>query len=216
MTGTGPSARSQSDGPIDWGTIRSRLERTELASRGALEPTPEQARAVLEARARALARVPLAPPDASAVLTVVTFALADEPYAIETRYVRRVVRIEDVPLTPIPGTPDNLAGVINMGGEILAVFDLGRLFGLSRAAGAEPTRILVLGEDRNEFGLLADAAHEVRPLRIDAVLEAPGSLEGIGRSSLRGVTADALIVLDGAALLRDPKLVIDQGEEAGP
>jgi purine-binding chemotaxis protein CheW len=212
MTG----ATSRADAPIDWERIRARLERIDRAANGMLDVTPERAHEVLEARARALARVPIAPPDASAVITILTFALGDEPYAIETRYVRRVVRLEDVTLTPIPGTPEVLTGVINMGGEILAVFDLGRLFGLSGGAHAEPTRVLVLGEERDAFGLLADAAHEVRPLRIDAVLEPPGSLEGIGRTTLRGVTADALIVLVGTALLRDPRLVIDQGEEAGP
>ena len=129
---------------------------------------------------------------------------------------RRVVRIDDVTLTPIPGTPDVLTGVINMGGEILAVFDLGRLFGMPGVTRTEQSRVLVLGQDRDELGLLADAAREVRPLRIDAILEPPGSLEGIGRTTLRGVTADALIVLDGAALLRDPRLVIDPGEEGGP
>jgi purine-binding chemotaxis protein CheW len=214
MSGPGPASRREAS--IDWGVIHARLEGLERAARGAFEPSPEQAHALLEARAQALARVPVAPPDASAVLTVVTFALGDEPYAIETRYMRRVVRIDDVAVTPIPGTPDVLTGVINMEGEILPVFDLARLFGLARGTRTELARILVLGEDRDELGLLADVAHEVRPLRIDAILEPPCSLEGIGRTTLRGVTADALIVLDGAALLRDPRLVIDQVEEAGP
>jgi purine-binding chemotaxis protein CheW len=201
---------------MDWDAIRARLSRLEHSAACALEPTPEQSQAVLEGRARVLASIPIVPPDASAVLTIVTFALGDEPYAIETRHVRRVVRIDDVTLTPIPGTPESLTGVINMAGEILAVFDLGRLLGLPRDARAAPARVLVLGTDRDELGLLADAAHEVRALRIDAVLEPPGSLEGFGRNILRGVTADALIVLDGAALLRDPRLFIDQGEESGP
>jgi hypothetical protein len=37
----------------------------------------------------------------------------------------------------------------------------------------------------------------------------------VGRDYLRGVTADALIVLDGDALLRDPRLFVDQAEEPG-
>ena len=76
-------------------------------------------------------------------------------------------------------------------------------------------RVLVLGADRPEFGVLADAAHEVTTLRVDEVHEPPDSATGVGREYLRGVTKDALIVLDGAALLRDGRLFIDQGEEAG-
>jgi purine-binding chemotaxis protein CheW len=200
---------------IDWDTVHARLERLERAAHAALDPTPEQAQAVLEARARILARVPVAPPDADKVLTVVTFTMGDEPYAIETRFVRRVVRIDDENLTPIPGTPDVLVGVLNMEGDILAVFDLVHLFGLTRGVQTGPTGLIVLGEQGDELGLITDAVHEVRPLRNDAVLEPPGSIEGLGRNILRGVTADALIVLDGASLLRDPRLVIDQGEEGG-
>jgi purine-binding chemotaxis protein CheW len=210
------SSHSRPGGSIDWAATHERLARLERASASALVPTAEESQAVLEARARELARIPIVPPDASAVLTVVTFALCDEPYAIETRHVRRVVRIDDVTMTPIPGTPEFLTGVINMAGEILAVFDLGRLFGMPRGTRAAPARVLVLGTDRDELGLLADAAYEVCPVRIDALLEPPGSLDGFGRNILRGVTADALIVLDGDALLRDPRLFIDQAEESGP
>jgi purine-binding chemotaxis protein CheW len=202
---------SRSDGSIDWAAIREQLERWQAAGRAS---SAQEAGAVLQARARALAKVPAVPPDASEVLTVVRFDLGDEPYAIEARHVRRVVRIDDRSVTPIPGTPEFLAGVINMAGEILAVFDLGRLLGIPRGARSAPAHVLVLGNDDDELGLLADSAHEVASLRIDALLEAPGSLEGFGRDILRGVTADALIVLDGAALLRDPRLFIDQPEES--
>jgi purine-binding chemotaxis protein CheW len=198
----------------DWVAVRARLEHIASTARAALEPSPEVARVILEDRARVLARVPTAPADAAAVLTVVTFALGDEHYALETRFVRRVMRDADLSLTPIPGTPEVLVGVINLAGEILAVFDVARFLGLPRTLRTQQTRVLVLGVDRDEFGVLADAAHEVRPLRIDAILAPPGSFEGAGRSNLRGVTAEALVVLDGAALLRDPGLVVDQGEEA--
>src|SRR5258708_25613870 len=70
MTGTGTGPRSQPDAPLDWATIRARLERTERASLGAPEPTPERARAVLEAPPRAPARGPTPPPDAPPVLTI--------------------------------------------------------------------------------------------------------------------------------------------------
>jgi hypothetical protein len=50
-------------------------------------------------------------------------------------------------------------------------------------------------------------------LRTEDVLEPPGSLTGAGRDWVRGVTRDALVVLDGAVLLKDRRLFIDQGEE---
>jgi len=40
------------------------------------------------------------------------------------------------------------------------------------------------------------------------------SAAGPGREYLRGVSAGGLVVLDGAVLLRDSRLFIDQAEEA--
>ena len=78
----------------------------------------------------------------------------------------------------------------------------------------DKSRVVVLGHERDEFGVLVDAAHEVVTLRSDDVLDPPGSFAGTSRSYLRGVTADGLIVLDGSAMLRDSRLIIDQSEEA--
>jgi purine-binding chemotaxis protein CheW len=162
----------------------------------------------MDERARSLARAPERVPDAAEVFEVVTFRLAGERYAIEARHVRRVVRLEDP--TPVPGTPEFLAGVINQRGEVLAVFDLRTLLGVGAGADA-PERVLVLGDDRDEFGVVADTVQETVTLRIDEVLEPSGAAGG--RQYLHGVTSDALIVLDGAALLRDEQLVIDQGDD---
>jgi purine-binding chemotaxis protein CheW len=201
---------------IDWTAIRTRLQGLESAGRAVPGSTPEQAQAVLDARARALARVPIAAVEAAELLQVVTFTVANEAYAVETRFVRRVLRFESALLTPIPGTPEVMLGVINLGGEIIAIFDCGRFLGMSQVPWTEQTRVLVFGTEHDDFGLRVDAAHEVRSLRIDEILDPPCSFEGPGRSLLRGVTADALIVLDGAAVIGDQKLVIDHGEEAGP
>jgi chemotaxis signal transduction protein len=89
----------------------------------------------------------------------------------------------------------------------------------SRCAGGAATgaaRVLVLGSERAEFGMLADAAREVRAVRADEVLEPPGSLAGAGREYVRGVTKEALVVLDGAVLLQDRRLFIDQDLHTGP
>jgi purine-binding chemotaxis protein CheW len=197
-------------GKIDWQEARRRLDRLAAATNGSSALAPEQARAVLEERARALARVPPQAPDASEVVPVVTFTLAGERYAVEARCVREVTRVGE--RTPVPGAPDFLVGVVNLRGEILAVFDLRKFFGLAPGAVTEQSRILVLGGDRAEFGVLADEAHEVGTLRTADVLEPPASVAGVSREYLRGVTAEALAVLDGDVLLRDSRLVIDWRE----
>jgi len=198
---------------IDWQQIRRRLDRAVAATEEALRLSPERARAVMEERARALARVPAEAPRAAEVLQLVVFTLADERYGIETRYVREVTRLTDY--TPVPGAPDFLVGVGNVRGEILAVIDLRKFLGVAPRGVTDLSCVLVLGGERAEFGVLADAADEVLVLRTDELHEPPATVAGIGREYLRGVTGEALIVLDGGVLLRDGRLFIDQAEETG-
>jgi purine-binding chemotaxis protein CheW len=198
---------------IDWEEVRRRLARAAEASEEALHLSPERIKAVMDERAEALARVPAAPARAAETLEIAVFALANERYGVETRYVREVVRMTDYAL--LPGAPPFLFGVANLRGEILALIDLRAFFGVPSRNLTDLTRVLVLGDQRAEFGIMADAAQEVAVLRVDEIHPAPDSASGVGREYLRGVTADALIVLDGAALLQDGRLFIDQGEEAG-
>jgi purine-binding chemotaxis protein CheW len=198
--------------PIDWARVRARLARAAAAHEGAVRLSPERARAVMDERARALARVPTETAAVGA-LQVVVFDLSEERYALEAAHVREVVRLAG--LTPLPGAPDYLAGVTNLRGQILAVIDLLRFFGVASARPAEPSWALALGGGRAEFGVLADAVHEVAALPEDRVREPEVPVAAVGRECLRGVTPEGVIVLDGAALLRDPRLFIDQGEEGG-
>ena len=169
----------------------------------------DRRREILDARARLLARVPDEPPRAGEVLELVVFVLGGERYGIESRFVREVARLTR--FTPVPGTPAFVLGVTNLRGEILALFDLRHLLGIVVQGVTDLGRIVVLGEHRREFGLLADAASEILyvPVASLARTDAPSA-----RAYLRGVTPDGVIVLSGEALLSDPRLTIDVGTQS--
>jgi purine-binding chemotaxis protein CheW len=204
------SSNGHSPKELSWDRVRARLALADRALREVDVPDPAGARALLEARARRLA-VPLPqPPRPGELLDVVIFSLARERYAIETRVLREIVALTDY--TPVPGAADFLVGVINLRGEILAVVDLRRFFNLPDRGLGDQSRVLVLGMEGKELGVLADSAHEVQRLRADQIISLPPAAPSGGRAYLRGVTEDALLVLDGERLLRDPRLIIDQGE----
>ena len=164
------------------------------------------AAAVLEARARLLARVPPAPPRPGEVLELVGFVLAGSRYGIESRFVREVARLTR--FSRVPGTPGFVLGVTNLRGEILGLFDLRQLLGVVAHGVTDLSRIVVVGEHRREFGLIADAASEM--VYLAAADIAP--TEAVwGRAYVRGVGPDGLIVLSGEALLGDPQLTLDDG-----
>ena len=166
-------------------------------------------REVLEARARQLARVPDEAPRAGEVLELVGFVLAGERYGIESRFVREVARLTR--FTPVPGTPAFVLGVTNLRGEILALFDLRHLLGVGAEGVTDLGRIVVLGGHRREFGLLADAASEIVSVPGTSLAQTD---KAWGRAYVRGVSPDGIIVLSGEALLNDPRLTMNPGQDS--
>ena len=158
----------------------------------------EDIRAVLEQRARLLAR-PAAPPPSGDTLELITFTLANETYALESRYVLEVFRLAD--LSPLPGAEPPVRGVTGWRGGLLTILDLRPVLGLSVAALNDLSRVIVLGENRAAFGILADAVRDVVTLPASEVREPP---EGVAaqRMYLRGITGEAVLVLEARALLR--------------
>lgn len=159
--------------------------------------------AVLAERARLLAQ-PAAVPRTDRTVAVVAFAAAGERYAIETAHVTRLEPLERI--TPLPGAPPHFAGIANLHGQIVPLIDLGVLLGAAPCA--QPTYAIALGGARTELGILADELLDLRALSWDE----PGAPAPAPRPIVRHITTDGTAVIDGAALLADPRLVA--GERA--
>jgi len=188
--------------PSDWEAIRAAVARATATK------TPAQVRAIMDARARKLAARPA--PVTGDQLALAIFELAGERYAVELRWVHEVARLTDY--TPVPGTPDHVVGLTSLRGDILAVIDLRKLFELTTSGLDDQSRLVVLGDRHGEIGILVDRALGASTIPAAGVLVTPPGIAPAARSCVRGVTEDAMIVLDGKALLSDPRLVIDQSE----
>jgi purine-binding chemotaxis protein CheW len=112
--------------PVDWTALRRRLVDAEQRLAQGFAPPPEQQRAILRARALGLAAEATAAPGESS--EVLEFVLAQERYAIETAWVREVVPLRD--LTPLPGLPAFVLGIIHLRGQIVSLLDLRKFFEL--------------------------------------------------------------------------------------
>jgi purine-binding chemotaxis protein CheW len=198
-----------SSGAMDWQSLKQRLARAQAAMAAAERLSPEQARAVMDQRARQLAQPPKPPVDSNQILEVMLFRLAAARMGLETRFICEVYRPSGI--TPVPGSPDFLVGVTNLRGGVLAVMDLHGFFGGTVAETHARSQVVVVGQERPEFGILVDEVYEVVRLHVGDVLEPSGSVSGMGADCLRGVTKDALLVLDGDSLLADERLFVNEG-----
>ncbi len=166
-----------------------------------------EAAQVLQRRARALAQVPPAEEGGTAV-PVVVFALGQETYGIEATCVENIYPLED--LTPVPCTPDFVAGIVNLRGRILSVVDLHRFLGLEYTATGEEARVIAVHAAGLEVGLLASEVRAVRTMRLDDLQPALPTTTRVAAGYTRGVAADMVVLLDLEALLSDRRMVVHE------
>lgn len=156
-------------------------------------------RTLLAERARQLAR-PLDDIDAAGAVgtsSLLVVKLGDERVGIALDHITEVHRA--ILLTPIPGARLPVVGVIAWRGRVLTVLDIAH----SRRAPlamTDTTRILVLGRHNASFGIVADDVEDVQGLNTQDVVPVE-DVSPARRAFVLGVTADALVVLDAAALI---------------
>jgi purine-binding chemotaxis protein CheW len=189
---------------VDWAAIHRRLAAASALLEQGAAPSAELRARVLKARARVLAREPEVTAAAQDQIAVVEFLLAHETYALESAFVREVYPLRD--LTSLPGTPEFVVGIVNIRGQIVAIIDLRRLFGLPTKGLTDLNKVIVLHNQDRELGLLADAMVGVRRISLPEIQAPLPTLTGIHAEYLRGVTRDRTVILDGARILMDPRI----------
>jgi purine-binding chemotaxis protein CheW len=166
-----------------------------------------EAQRILRERALALAR-----PASNGIaahnnrLELLEFRLASERYAVESRFVQEVHPLRD--LTPLPGTPPFVPGIVNVRGQILPVYDLKKLFDLPEQGLTDLHRVLHVRSHDMELGLLADIIVSVSVIAADSLQASLPTLTGIRADYLKGITRDRVVVLDLERILSDPKIVV--------
>jgi len=164
-----------------------------------LLPADERDRALLEMRAAHLARRPQDEAPSQSV-EVAVFRFGRERYAVELGCLLQIFPLRDLAL--LPGARPPVIGLTPWRGDLLRVIDLGSALGRPHEGIADRKRVLALASDeRAAFGVLIDAIDEVRLLPLAEIRPLP-SREEDGTPLLRGVTADAVLVLDADALIR--------------
>lgn len=194
-------------GAIDWQKTHERLYEARSRLEQGWAPTAEEKKEILAKRAGVLAEGPPAE-DTGPRLEIVEFLLAHERYGLETALVREVYPLKE--LTPVPCTPAHVLGIINVRGRTLSVIDLKKFFDLPEKGLGDLNKVIILSSAEMEFGILADVILGVRTLAAAALQPALSTLTGIREEYLKGLEADRTIVLDGARILADPKIIVNE------
>lgn len=93
------------------------------------------------------------------VLQWATFRLSDELYGVDVMKVREVLRFTEI--TPVPGAPKFLLGIINLRGNVVTVVDTRERFGLTQGEITDHSRIVIIESNNQVVGMLVDSVAEV-------------------------------------------------------
>lgn len=153
---------------------------------------------LLRARAADLARVSRAERDKTTTASVL-FLLGGETYALAASVVHQVIVLRD--LTPLPGARAPLFGLTHWRGDVLTILDLRADLGVRPRGVTDLSRVIVVDGGVSPFGILVDAARDFVDIAETAIRPLP-SEEMSQRRLVRGMTDDAVLVIDVEALLQ--------------
>lgn len=124
--------------------------------------------------------------DQSAMLLhLVTFQLDREEYGVEIASVQEIIRATDI--TPVPGAPSHVRGVINLRGKIIPVVDLRLRFALASVESNEAQRIIVVEMGAKRIGMLVDSVSQVIKVPAGVIEEMPEEATSVDENFIKGV-----------------------------
>lgn len=128
---------------------------------------------------------------------LVTFNLDREEYGVEIASVQEIIRATDI--TPVPGAPVHVRGVINLRGKIIPVVDLRTRFKLSKTEKSEAQRIIVAEAGGKRIGMLVDSVSQVIRVPSGLVEDLPEEATSLDENFIKGVgklDSRLIIILD--------------------
>jgi chemotaxis signal transduction protein len=167
----------------------------------AAESDRERMEAVWRQRAVRLSRRPIAAGASEDALLVLVVGLGEERYGIELPEVAEV--LPPVEITPVPGAPTLLSGVIHVHGEIRPVVDLRRLLGIEAVENDKFPRVILLRRQGREMGLKVDSVEKIRGVTSGELHSAGDGYTTQPGRYITAFTKDSLMLLSTEALFAE-------------
>lgn len=114
-----------------------------------------------------------------------TFRLAEEEYGLEILRVQEIKGYSKV--TPLPNTPPEIKGVMNLRGAVVPIIDLRTRFGLRESEYNRFTVIIVVTIGNKVVGLVVDAVSDVLNVTAREVVPTPDLGAGVDTSYMTGI-----------------------------
>jgi len=141
-------------------------------------------------------------------VSVVEFILVPERYAIAGNYVSEVLPLTEI--TPIPGAPSYIMGVINLRGKIISLLNLKIRLSLKEKGLTDFNKVIILKNENMEFGIVVDSIVGTRSIPLGSLSTPPITLVGISADLVVGISTDGIILLNAERMLNSKELIVNQ------
>ncbi len=95
------------------------------------------------------------------------FSLGNESYSIDALHVQEILQYPDV--SPVPGAPDYVLGIINLRGEVVTVCDMRMMLGQVSKVITNNTRIIMMELDDQKMGILVDSVTKILKVKTSEI-----------------------------------------------
>lgn len=132
----------------------------------------------------------------------VTFALDGETYGIDVMQVQEVLPMPEI--TPVPGAPSWIMGIINLRGTVVTVIDTRMRLGINPKAADASNRVIVIEANEQVAGIHVDSVAEVAHVCDSQIEIVPDIGSRESARYIRGIVSRngmLLILLDSIRLL---------------
>ncbi len=129
----------------------------------------------------------------ASLIRLVLLTVDEQTYALHLEAVDRVLRM--VEITPLPGAPEVVEGVINLQGEVVPVASIRRRLGLACRTVAVSDSLVVARARSRRLAIIAESVLGVVERPADDVVSASDLAQGI--QHIEGVlkTSDGLVLI---------------------
>lgn len=116
---------------------------------------------------------------------IIAFQLGNEAFCVRTTRVREIRGW--MPCMPLPGSPPDVMGVINLRGAVIPIIDLSMRLGLRQTEANERSAIIVTETADKVVGLLVDRVTDMLNISLGDVQPVPAAGGAMARACAEGI-----------------------------
>ena len=122
------------------------------------------------------------------MLEIIAFRLHDQEFCVKTTTIREIRGW--APSTPIPHSPPEIIGVMNLRGSVIPIIDLAYKLGMKSTVANERSAIVVAEVHNMVIGLVVDRVSDILTIQGNQVQPVPEITTSFDKSYAEGIIAN--------------------------